>query len=540
MDNQIKNCPDLTDRDIDLLYQVEAGLPIVADVSRADIVLCCRLSPKRALVLRHVEPESISSLYRNNATGRVFTLDEQPLLFRTLRSGNSGQSQKQILSSGAPVIQNVIPVKNASDKAIAVLLIEMNMIEHERHRRRDRNFRRAVHWLQLMGARGELENPEELRRFGPYDGIYFIGRDRRIVYMSGIASNLFRTIGLFSDMRGRNVSALEESDAQLVAQAFSAHRCVEIRTESEDGRIWVRGAIPLYMPPTSWPKRWLIALSNRLRFDRRAIYNPSNNSGQSVDGVLVLIHNATETVQRQRELNVKSAIIQEVHHRVKNNLQTIAAILRIQARRCTNEETKINLTEAVNRILSMSVIHEFLSQDEHRPINVREVCQRIASQVGQVVLDPEQRIAIHVTGPNIRLPAGQATPTALVVNELILNAVEHGLGGRHDGTIEIRLRDLGNTVEIAILDDGHGLPDDFAPNQHGSLGLQIVQTLVTDDLKGTLRMEPVGVNEAALATTPVQSAPDTPPYVDDSVEPAAADFRTQAVVTFPKRALHAD
>jgi two-component sensor histidine kinase len=355
---------------------------------------------------------------------------------------------------------------------------------------------------------------------------------------------LFRTIGRFNDMRGRDVSALEEVDAQLVDQAFDAHRCVESRAESEDGRVWIRGAIPLHVPPTHWRKRWLKPALDVTRFiGRSSTYHPSNSSGQSVDGVLVLVHNATETVQRQRELNVKSAIIQEVHHRVKNNLQTIAAILRIQARRCTGDEAKQHLTEAVNRVLSMSVIHEFLSQDEHRPINVRDVCQRVATQVTQVAVDPERQIEIRVTGPNIRLPASQATPTALVVNELILNAVEHGLNGRQHGHSEIQLRDKGNAVEIAILDDGNGLPKDFVPNQDGSLGLQIVQTLVTDDLKGSLRMESVPSSEAVAVyaetphTTPdvrLQDAEPTDPYSP------AANFRTQAVVTFPKRVLNVD
>jgi two-component sensor histidine kinase len=544
MDKQIKNCPDLTDRDIDLLYQIEAGLPIVADVSRADVLLCCRQSAARARVLCHVEPESISSLYRNNATGRLFTPEEQPLLFRTLRGGGGGSRHRQILSSGAPVVQNIMPIHNAMGTVIGVLLVEMNMIEHERHRRRDRHFRRAVRWLQNMAARGEIENPGALRRFGPYDGIYAVGSDRRILYMSGIATNLFRTIGRFTDMRGRDVSALEEVDALLLDQAFDAHRCVELRNETEDGRIWVRGAIPLHMPPTHWRKQLSNGISRILPSvgDSR---HPSNSSGQSVDGALVLLHNATETVQRQRELNVKSAIIQEVHHRVKNNLQTIAAVLRIQARRCESEEARHHLTEAVNRILSMSVIHEFLSQDEHRPINVREVCQRIATQVEQVAVDPEQQVTIRVTGPNTRLPAGQATPTAMVVNELLLNAVEHGLRNRAQGHIEIRLRDLGNSVEIAILDDGNGLPDNFAPNENSSLGLQIVQTLVSDDLKGQLRMEPIppqhldnmhegGVVAGVDGSGVVAEERPAPPPVEQHGDIL---YKTQAVVTFPKRSL---
>jgi two-component sensor histidine kinase len=297
-----------------------------------------------------------------------------------------------------------------------------------------------------------------------------------------------------------------------VEHVFAVHQCQELRHETEDGRIWVRMAIPLHAPTAGRRMAWLPRPPRLL-------------VGESLasDAVLVLLHNATEAVQKQRELNVKSAIIQEVHHRVKNNLQNIAAILRIQARRVESAEARQQLNDAVNRVMSMSVIHEFLSQDEDRTINVRDVCQRIATQVKQVAVDPEQEIAIQVSGSGIRLPASQATPAALVINELILNAVEHGLRDRRRGTISITLNDLGDAVHLVVEDDGIGLPPDFDPSQQqASLGLQIVQTLVTDDLKGAFRMESVtqdaaagGEGNGAVATEPRTGA--------------------RAVVTFPKR-----
>lgn len=484
MDSQIANLPGISPADLELLHKVEAGLSIAADVSRADILLCTPVAKDKAIVAFHAIPNSISSLYRKDAGGRVLNAEEQPLLMQALNSGSGGRRQREVLSNGAPVIQDVFPIHNQDGKVIGAMLVETNMIAHERQRRRDRNFRQAVVWMQEMCARGELESGAVLPNFSLYDGVYLVDHTRTVVYMSGIAANLFRSTGITPEVREQRLEALEPCDREIVERSFETHLCHVARVENDDGRIWVRSAIPLRMPTITWRNYW--------RALPWAPFSTHPAEGGGVDAVLVLLHNATEAVQKERELNVKSAIIQEVHHRVKNNLQNIAAILRIQARRVQSDEARQHLTDAVNRVLSMSVIHEFLSHDEHRPINVKDVCQRIASQVKQVSASPEQEITIQVQGSAVRLPASQATPLAMVVNELLLNAIEHGLKDRSHGLIRITLEDQGDAVAIQVEDDGSGLPPDFDPAHTAhSLGLQIVHTLVTDDLKGTLLMESI-------------------------------------------------
>ncbi len=517
MDKQVKNCPGLTDADLALLAQVEQGLPITADISRADILICGRLSDQRALVISHARPCSISPLYEQPVEGRTFTREEQPLILQTLVSGSGGRQQREVVRNSAPIIQDVHPIRNAAGHTIAAFVVETNMLAHERQRRRNRHFRRAVSGLWEMCARGEIQKAETLSRFELYDGIYLVDEDRRIRYMSGNANNLFRTAGILGDPQGAHVSMLEAADTELVEAAFLVKHCLEVRHEAADGRIWVRKAVPFHLPPVDWLPNWseISGLPWLSTFPCKHF---------DINAVLILVHNATETVQKQRELNVKAAIIQEVHHRVKNNLQNIAAILRLQARRVQSEEAKQHLTDAVNRVLSMSVIHEFLSQDEHRSISLRDVCQRIAGQVTHVSSHPEQEIHIQVGGPNIRLPASQATPAAMVVNELLLNAVEHGLRDQRRGAIQILLRDLGDAVELVIEDNGQGLPAEFNLKATSSLGLQIVQTLVTDDLKGKLQLE-------SISEPLVESGTDAPPTPKRGA---------RATVIFPKRSLGVD
>lgn len=504
----------LTERDIALLHQIEASLPLTADISRADVLLFCQFDPHRFQVFGHGAPASISSLYRRSAVNRIFTEEEQPLVYRALREGAGGRYRKQVLTDGAPVIQEVIPIHNAARRVIAALVIETNMIEHERHKRRNGQFRKALRWLHLMVARGEIETGQNLSRFGPFDGIYMVNTERQVVYLSGIAANLFRSIGLLTDLRRHHVSALEPMDEELVEQSLRAQRCLEKPRETEDGRLWVRKVVPLRAPPRSWQR-----IRRRFLWPR----SWSKDNSLEMDAALVLVHNATEAVQKQRELNVKSALIQELHHRVKNNLQTIAALLRMQARRCQSDEARQYLNDAVNRVLSVSVIHEFLSQDGHHPINIKDVCKRIATQVQQVASGPGQVIDIQVNGPNIRLPASQATAAALVVNELLLNAMEHGISDRPDGRISIALTDLGDQAQLVIQDNGAGLPANFTLDDSPSLGLQIIRTLVTDDLKGQLLIEPADGNGMNDLTPTTGGSPGT-----------------RAVIRFPKRSLAAE
>ena len=513
MDARVRTCRFIGDEERAHLEAIEAGMAITADVSRADVLLCTLLPDGQILTAAHGLPESISSLYRDNAEGRTEPGDAMPLVKRALESGSGGRRQREVLRNGAPVIEDVYPICNAAGQAYAAFTVETTMIAHERQRRRDHHFQLATRNIIEMCARGELASAARLTRFGLYDGVYLVDRSRSVMYMSGIAANMYRAVGLPATLHGQPLAQLEKVDNELVDFAFEHEECIERRSEEADGRTWVRRVIPLRMPSALWQNRWFRQPVGQLL---------GREVERHVDQVLVLLHNATEAVAKQRELNVKSALIQELHHRVKNNLQNIAAILRMQARRSASDEARTQLTEAVNRVLSMSVIHEYLSQSDDRSINVRDVCTRIAGQVREVALSPDQEIEIRVQGPNVRLPASQATPAALVINELLLNALEHGMKDRTQGIISVTLTDLGDAVQLEVSDDGDGLPPDFAPHTSSSLGLQIVHTLVMDDLKGALRFE-----------SGAQGG-------ENGGSAAGALTGARATVVFPKRPIHAD
>ena len=198
--------------------------------------------------------------------------------------------------------------------------------------------------------------------------------------------------------------------------------------------------------------------------------------------------NQTALAIENARLVTNAAVVREMHHRIKNNLQTVAMLLRMQASSGENLSAR-DATEVVqigvNRILSIAAVHEILSQEGFRFVDVKDVAERIARLTAQNMLSPGRRIGVHVTGEAIVLPSKPATSLALVINELLQNALEHAFVEQEQGTVTISLGRSPQHFIIEVSDDGVGLPRE----RPASTGLQIVETLVRDDLRGKLTLK---------------------------------------------------
>jgi len=462
------------------LHQIIQGMPIVADISRSDILLYCPINDREARLIAQARPHSLSPIYPPGLVGRRVRPEDEPYVFRALRRRRTVRGERVLIPGTAPIVQVVHPIRMRQGRLIGALSIETHLFEHERQQRRRRPFQRALRWLQAMLLRGELLNVESLSPFGEYDGIMVVNTEKRILYMSGIATNLYRRLGYLKSLVGQYLSDLDTADDTLASQVLDEGTCLEEEVE-EKGRILIKKAIPLLSRerPIPWlGQRWL-------------------RSESRLAGVMLTIHDDTQVRQRETELRIKATMIQEIHHRVKNNLQTVAALLRVQSRRVSSEAREA-LLDAVGRILSVAVVHEFLSREEGQAINIRDVAQRILTQTEQGMVDPEKEITLTLRGPSLYLPGKQATACALIINELLQNALEHGYERRKKGHIEIALEDRGDQVEIQINDDGRGLPEGFKLGAGESLGLEIVRRLVEDDLGGEFDLRDEGGVSATI------------------------------------------
>lgn len=215
--------------------------------------------------------------------------------------------------------------------------------------------------------------------------------------------------------------------------------------------------------------------------------------------------NQTALAIENANLVVRSAIIREMHHRVKNNLQTVAMLLRLQLRDGRTVSGREVLTETITRILSIAAVHEILSVEGFRLVNLRQLLERVTQNVTQTMAAPALRLAVEVHGEDVFLNSHQATSLALVVNELLQNAIEHAFSDRTDGRIEIRLLPQAGGLVLEVQDDGAGLPPGFEPTAGDDLGLKIIHALVTEDLGGSIAFHDGGGTTAVITVPHLES-----------------------------------
>jgi len=194
---------------------------------------------------------------------------------------------------------------------------------------------------------------------------------------------------------------------------------------------------------------------------------------------------ALETLAKQAavsiehaKLQVRSTLMQEMHHRVKNSLQQIASLLRLQIRHSEYKSLEVALNDVLSRILAIASVHDLLSREDLDHVGLRSISDALVQHQQASLVMPDKRITFQVRGEDVHLNMTQATQIALVLNELILNAVEHGFSTASEGEIHVNVEEKDGEVGVWVSDSGDTLPPDFDMSKSGHLGLQIVESLV--------------------------------------------------------------
>jgi two-component sensor histidine kinase len=177
---------------------------------------------------------------------------------------------------------------------------------------------------------------------------------------------------------------------------------------------------------------------------------------------------------------------------VKNNLQTISSLLRLQGRRLESPEAKAAIEESVRRVRSISLVHEILSREAGEDVRFLDIVGDLTRMAQESFAVPDRPIRCTIKGDPGVVPAAVATPLAVVLNELLQNTADHAFpAGGGGGTVVLRLRRDPELLVIDVADDGVGISPDFNIDESTGLGLSIVRTLVGSELDGTIRLRPV-------------------------------------------------
>jgi two-component system, sensor histidine kinase PdtaS len=466
LDDIAQSQTSLRPDDVAWLNALVADWQIIADLSFSDLVLWVPDAESRGMWAgAQIRPTTGPTTLLEDVAGTFRPTDRDHHLQIPLSTGQRVPEHPEQQLDGTRVLVEVLPVRRAGT-TIAVVARRSSETSLRTSSALETAYLEAAGELVEMIRRGEFPVPgarSELAdslRVG--DGFVRTDVAGTVRYASPNAMSAYRRLGLVGDLVGTH---LGDVTTRLVGRRPTDRGARGLLSSAESAEAEIENA-----------KASLLL---------RLI--PLRSAGRR-SGSLILLRDVTELRLRERELVSKEATIREIHHRVKNNLQTVAALLRLQGRRMENPEARAALEEAVRRVGSIALVHETLSQSFNDFVEFDEIADRLLHTVLDVSNGPEGKSLVHPErfGSFGLLPGEIATPLSMVLTEIIQNASAHAWD-ESGGTLTLAVNRIRDKIRLRISDDGVGLPDAFDPT--GSLGLSIVTTLVEGELGGTLNFE---------------------------------------------------
>ncbi|MEN3309399.1 MAG: two-component system, sensor histidine kinase PdtaS [Micromonosporaceae bacterium] len=473
--------------DVEHLHRVAGDWQLISDLSFADLLMWVPVGTGNDFVcVAQVRPTTAPTAYQDDQVGRVSGGPEVAHLHVARTQGRIWREGDPVWYGDTPARHEAIPVRrHGGTQVIAVIGRDTNLSTARTPSQLELNYLTTADDLAQMVADGTFptrRHPGEIThapRVG--DGLIRLDASGKVTYASPNAQSAYRRMGTPTHLAGEDLAILTKrlADDPLEGTEVSNGILTALRGEGPPRKeISARGASMLM----------------------RAV--PLMPAGVPI-GALVLVRDVTEVRRRDRALITKDATIREIHHRVKNNLQTVAALLRLQARRAP--AAREALEESVRRVASIALVHETLSMSSDEVVEFDGIVDRVSVAAAEVSA-PDSLVRIGRDGTFGVLPADIATPLVMVLNELLVNAVDHGFKPGDDGEVVVHVQRSHKELHVTVADTGKGLPDDFDLLASERLGLQIVRTLVAGELRGTikLRTRAEGGTEAELLVPLVQ------------------------------------
>jgi len=461
----------LSDDEVVHLTSLISEWGMLADFSFSDLLLYVPVASAGGtnwLTASQVRAATGQTLYQSDLVGEYADDTDRPFIAAAAQSGQIQKGEITLPYLEAPVNMTAIPVMHEG-KTIAVLTREVSTVSGRRPGQLERTYLSIFDDFANMIATGlfpyagRVADSSVAPRVG--DGVIVLDGSARVRYASPNAVSALHRIGIRANAVGQSLAEL--GFAQDAARVSFERRepVVEELDQEHDVTLLVR-SIPI------------------LKRGARAT---------NVIGGVVLMRDVSELRRRDRLILTKDATIKEIHHRVKNNLQTISSLLRLQGRRLSSDEAKDAIADSVRRIRTIALVHETLSREPGEDVAFVEIVRPLIQLSQESLQSSDRPVRFEVRGDGGRLPATIATPLSVVILELLQNVVDHAFGDkRRDGVVRVFLaRDTDDdALHIRVIDNGVGVDEQFDIARATGLGLSIVRTLVTTELGGTISMRP--------------------------------------------------
>lgn len=461
---------------------------LLADLAFADLLLWVPVPltnseglPASALLcVAQCRPTTGPTAYQHDQVGGVLRGERAAPLRIALAEGRIFREVDPDWEGDLPIRREAIPVRHGGE-IIAVLGRDANLASVRTPSQLELVYLQSAADLAAMVADGTFPSPDVRPEEGAGprvgDGLVRLEPDGTIIWASPNALSAFTRLGVTGNVLGEPIEGLTTDVAD---DPFDARDLAAAVREAIDGG-----------QPATIEMEGSGAI---IQF--RAL--PLRPRGEKL-GALLLMQDVTELRRRDRQIMSKDATIREIHHRVKNNLQTVAALLRLQARRAV-PGARAALEESMRRVQSIALVHETLSVSIDEAVDFDEVVDRLLGMLSDVT-GAESRVEIRRAGSFGELTAEPATALVLVLTELVQNAVEHAFPDNATGSVAVVAARERGTLTVTVRDDGVGLPAEFASANVDRLGLQIVQTLVSAELGGTVDFRPQEGGGTAVTVT---------------------------------------
>lgn len=456
----------LSDTDIQILERIAEEIPYTANLADTDIFIdALTHNGEDAIVLAWAKPQKAHSLYRRSVVSEIATATSEPAVFQAFHTKEPSRDVRGISQEGIPIAQTVVPIFNTASQIIGVLIMEKDItkdLEKEEH-------------VELLSQTAErlsstlvfLSATESGFEDWLGSGIFILEKQGKITYVNKAATQMYLNL-LDKDPLGQDFffKLLDCDSVESVLERLKNPSEVSI-------------------------------LQNTYLFQSHPLF-----SYGEISGCVLSFQDITNLRRKEQELNAQSMIIREIHHRVKNNLQSVASLLRLQARRSNSELVQTEFAASINRIMTIARVHEVFALQSWDKIDLIELAQRLMKGLVESFLPPDQEVETIVEGYQLFLSSKQAVPLALVINELLTNSLKYGVSRVESGILKMTITESSHTLRLTIEDNGPGFSSKSATEKSKHLGLQIVDSLIRDQLGGTFTIERIANMTRATVSIP--------------------------------------